>query len=318
MIFLLTATVLAQSPAHFSTDGIAQKSAVFRSYSERLSPQFERLQQSLGKAGQGIEMLERGVLLLGTKASPDLKEHLAASRRTLNHAFLVAQEHVTLLEVDSQAVFESAMSRAIAQHKSGRELVECSKPRGLMAFGPSGGQQNCVGDNLSASIAATMDEDQPLKASVESILSVEWPVVEFEPKPWEATALTGTDGYVQVVALAHAFLSRELGALEAGLDRDLAPVQAELGAQETPNEESKAAALKSAWALRSAYETAVGEQGARLWTAMEKPLNKKKQAVALCANPEVYGGCPGEDRTEEVLAILQGNRKFRKAFPARR
>lgn len=311
MIFILTATVLAQSPAHFSSDGIAQKSAVFRSYSERLSPQFERLQQSLGKAGQGIELLERGVLLLGSKGSPELKAHLAGSRRTLNHAFLEAQEHVSLLETDSQAVFELAMSRAIEQHKSGRELVECSKPSGLMSFGPSRGRQNCVGDNLSGAIAATMDEDEALKASVESILSVEWPIVEFEPKPWEATALTGTAGHVQVVALAHAFLSRELGTLEAGLDRDLAPVQAELAVEET-----KAEALKSAWALRSAYETAVGEQGARLWAAMEKPLNKKKQAIALCANPAVYGGCPGEDRTEEVLAMLQRNRKFRKAFPA--
>ena len=309
MIFLLTATVLAQSPAHFSADGIAQQSTVFRSYSERLAPHFERLQQGLGKAGQGIEQLERGVLLLGDKASPELKAHLEGSRRTLNHAFLVAQEHVTLLETDSQSVFEAAMARAIEQHKAGRELVECSKPRGLMSFGPGRGQQNCAGENLSAAIASTMDEDEPLKASVESILSIEWPVVAFEPKPWAAVSLTGEAGHVQVAALAQAYLAGNLGALEASLERDLAPVQAGLTSEET-----KAASLEKAWALRSAYETAVGAQGARLWAAMEKPLNKKKQFIALCPNPVVYGGCPGEDRTEEVLAILQANRKFRKVF----
>ncbi len=311
MIFLLTATVLAQSPAHFSSDGIAQRSAVFRSYSEGLAPQFERLQRELGKAGQGIEQLERGVLLLGDKASPELKVYFEGFRRTLNHAFLVFQEHVTFIETDSQAVFEAAMARAIDQHKAGRELVECSKPRGLMSFGPARGQQNCVGENIDAAIASTMDEDEALKASVESILSVEWPVMDLEPKPWAAVALTGEAGHVQVAALAHAYLERDLGALEAKLERDLAPVQAGLASEET-----KAASLEKAWALRSAYETAVGKEGAKLWAAMEKPLNKKNQSIALCPNPAVYGGCPGEDRTEEVLAILQANRKFRKVYPS--
>ncbi len=311
MIFLLTATVLAQSPAHFSPDGIAQRSAVFRSYSERLAPQYEHLQQGLGKAGQGIEQLERGVLLLGDKATPELKAHLKNTRRTLNHAFLVAQEHITFLETDSQTVFEAAMERAIEQHKAGRELVECSKPGGLMSFGPGRGQQNCAGENIDAALASTMDEDETLKAAVESILSVGWPVVDFEPKPWAAVSLTGEAGHVQVAALAHAYLTNDLGALEAKLERDLAPVQAGLSSEET-----KAASLEKAWALRAAYETSVGKAGARLWAAMEKPLNKKNQFIALCPNPAVYGGCPGEDRTEEVLAILQANRKFRKAYPS--
>jgi hypothetical protein len=310
MILLLVASVFAQSPAHYSSDGIAQNSQVFRSYSERLTPQFERLQSSLGPLGQGIEYLERGVLLLGDKATDDLRAHLESSRRTLNHAYLVAQAHVTLLETDSQTVFESAMTRAIAHHAANRDLVECSNPRGLMAFGPSRGQQNCEGESLNAAIAATMDADEALKASVESILSVEWPVVEFEPKPWAAVALTGESGHVQVTALAQTFLSSELGNLEAGLERDLVSVQAKLESDSTDE-----TSLKAAWALRSAYEAAVGEQGAGLWLAMEKPLSKKKQFLGLCPNPAVFGGCPGEDLTEEVLAILQANRKFRKVFP---
>jgi hypothetical protein len=98
--------------------------------------------------------------------------------------------------------------------------------------------------------------------------------------------------------------------LEAGLERDLVSVQAKLESDSTDE-----TSLKAAWALRSAYEAAVGEQGAGLWLAMEKPLSKKKQFLGLCPNPAVFGGCPGEDLTEEVLAILQANRKFRKVFP---
>ena len=117
MILLLTAAALAQSPAHYSSDSIAQNSSVFRSFAERIAPQFSHLQESIGRAGGGLAALEKSVLLLGDRAPDTLKTHLESSRRTVNHAYLVAQPHISLLETDSQAVFEAAMARAIREGK---------------------------------------------------------------------------------------------------------------------------------------------------------------------------------------------------------
>jgi len=311
MILLLTAAALAQSPAHYSPDTIAQNSSIFRSYAERLSPQFDRLQNNLGRAGGGLSALEQGVLLLGERAPDGLATHLEASRRAANHSFLVAQEHVNLLENDSQAVFEAAMSRAIAQHAQGRTLVECSNPRGMMSFGPSRGQRNCEGDDLNAAIAASMDKDEQLRTSVESILSVEWPVVDFEAKPLEAVVVTGNNGHVSVELMAQRFLAQEIIDLYAALERDLAPIQAAL---DSGDETERETTLQQAWTVRQGFEQALGAEGERLWAAMEQPLAKKKMAIALCPNPVAFGGCPGEDRTDEVIAMLESSRKFKKAF----
>ena len=105
MIWIVAAAAFAQSPAHYSPDSIAQASELFRSYSEGLGPQFEALQNSLGRAGRGLEELEQSVLLLGERAPEEMIAYLEHSRRTANHAFLVAQEHVSLIEADSQGVF---------------------------------------------------------------------------------------------------------------------------------------------------------------------------------------------------------------------
>ena len=79
-------------------------------------------------------------------------------------------------------MFEEAMGRAISEVAEEQTLVECSPPSGMMSFGPSRGQNNCEGENMNAAIAARMDADQALQQAVRSILSVEWPLVDFTPK----------------------------------------------------------------------------------------------------------------------------------------
>ena len=213
------------------------------------------------------------------------------------------------IETDSQGVFESAMGRAISHHAQSRELVECSQARGVMSFGPSRGQSNCEGEDLNAAIASTMDEDEELKSAVESILSVEWPTVDFTPKELPSVPLTGEAPSVRVIALAQAFLSDSLAALEADLERDLIPIQAML---ESGEESAKEEALQQAAQRREAYDAQVAAEGERLFEAMEAGL--KKQSVALCPNPPVFGGCPGDDQTQELIQQLQDSRRFRKAL----
>ena len=310
MFFLLMAVGFAQEPAYYSPDGIAQSSQVFRKYSEGLAPRFERLQNSLGRAGAGLGQLEQAVLLLGDRAPESMMLYLEQSRKTANHAFLVAQEHVGLVEADSQEVFEKAMARAIQKHSESRSLVECQSPQGLMNFGPSRGRSACEGSNLNREIAATMDQDEQLVQAVEEILGIDWPSLDFEPRPMQAVALNGGSTHIQINALAEAFVSEELARLSASLERDLVPVQAAL---ESGEEAAKRTAIEEAQSIREAYNQSVAELGGILFAALERGL--KKQPVLLCPNPPVFGGCPGEDVTRETVERLGSNRRFKRALP---
>jgi hypothetical protein len=207
-------------------------------------------------------------------------------------------------------VFEEAMGRAISEVAEEQTLVECSPPSGMMSFGPSRGQNNCEGENMNAAIAARMDADQALQQAVRSILSVEWPLVDFTPKTLPSVPLREqeTPGYVRVGALSQAFLAEALSAIEAKLERQLVPIQAKL---ESGDESAKEAALGEAAQHRSAFNAEVADLGERLFTAMEAGL--KKHSVALCPNPPVFGGCPGDDQTEEVLQMLRDSRRFQRA-----
>ena len=70
------------SPAYYSPDSIAQSSELFRSYSEDWLRSLA-LQNSLGKAGRGLEELEQSVLLLGDRAPEEMLAYLEyVERRT--------------------------------------------------------------------------------------------------------------------------------------------------------------------------------------------------------------------------------------------
>lgn len=317
LAFLVAQNVAADpgSTSYYSTDTVAQKSQIFRSYAEELGPNFDRLQQALGRAGQSLEQLELGVLLVGERGGEELKVHLDASRRKANHAFLVAQKHVSLLETDSQQVFEQAMAAVVSTY--GDKLVECTQPSGMGSFGPARSQKSCEGKDRSAEIAAQMDKDADLKKEVDSILAVEWPSFAVESKALDAvdvstSADAGTSKQtVSVVYLAQTFLADELAEIEAQLERSLAPIQRELRSAE---EGRRAELIEQANGLRQAYESAMSEAGERLFGAMEKPLKKKKITVAVCPNPASMGGCPGEDVTSEVIEVLKKNKRFQKAL----
>ena len=163
---------------------------------------------------------------------------------------------------------------------------------------------------MNSAIATRMDADEALQDAVKSILAVEWPLVDFTPKTLPSVALKeeGAQGYVRVGALSQAFLSEALSAIEAKLERQLVPLQALL---ESGEESAKETALREAAQHRMAFNAEVAELGNRLFSAMEAGL--KKQTVALCPNPPVFGGCPGDDQTDSILQALQDSRRFQRA-----
>ena len=155
-----------------------------------------------------------------------------------------------------------------------------------------------------------MDADEALQEAVRSILEVEWPQVDFTPKTLPSVSLIGDEaaGFVRMGALTDTFLRDALAEIEANLERRLIPVQAQL---ESGSDSAKEEALAEAAGHREAFNAEVAELGNKLFSAMESGL--KKKSVAVCPNPEVFGGCPGDDQTEQILEALRGNRRFERA-----
>jgi hypothetical protein len=58
--------------------------------------------------------------------------------------------------------------------------------------------------------------------------------------------------------------------------------------------------------------------GALLFEGVERARKKGKKAglaaVGYCLNPGAWGGCQGEDRTDEVLALLEGDKRLLKSL----
>jgi hypothetical protein len=121
-------------------------------------------------------------------------------------------------------------------------------------------------------------------------------------------ALTGEAGWVALAPLARALGQAHLEARRRALDQALAPLEDRI-------EVGEEAALREAEAQKSAWVAALGEDGAVLREAVKAALDRAKIAdVGLCANPEALGGCPGEDRSGEVLRALRHDRKLAKAL----
>ena len=70
--------------------------------------------------------------------------------------------------------------------------------------------------------------------------------------------------------------------------------------------------------LRTFTEDARAKVGEALWATLAKARRKGKKDgwndVGLCLNPEVFGGCAGEDKTAEVAEALGADKKLAKAL----
>ncbi len=298
----------AAEPAHYHPDRVAQSSALFARYAEGLGPSFEAAQRGLTDLSRSLEDLERAVLLLGDRGGDGLSAWASSQRRTLTHQYLQTQAHISLLEEDSAAIFMAALEAALAAHGD-REIVECAGPSSVMSLlGPGGRQKSasCEGESLNAALAAHIDDNRALAADVDEILALPWPELGLEPAEQQAVELTGTDGYVQLAALANALFDPELDKMADNLEGMLRPFEDAIA-------DGDAAALAEAEAVRERYELALAEAGSRILDASAKAL-KKGPEIGVCANPEELGGCAGEDRTDEILPVLSANKKVRSAL----
>lgn len=309
MIWLLIPFATAGEPGYYHPDKIAANSEQFARFSAALAPNFDTLQGQLGRWSSPVESLERGVLLLGDRAPESLTTYASDTRRTLVHQYLTAQAHVTLVEEDSANTFGDAMAAALAPFEADYTLTECGETMNLVSLAGPGGRAKarCDGENLNVPIAESLDANAELVAAVDEMIALEWPQVMLEVAEQPATALTGSDGYIQLAQMADALDGRVLDSMATTLEDKLAPVEDRIA-------DGEEAALAEAEAIRERYELAMAERGGQILDAVAKVLEKEDIEVGVCANPEALGGCPGEDRTKELVPSLVGHKKIEKAL----
>ena len=311
MLWLLTALAAAQEapPASYHPDKIAAKSEVFARFSRELAPKFDALQADLGRWSQPVEALETAALLAGDRGGEDLARYAEQTRRSLVQQYLRAQAHVSLVEEDSAETFSAAMERALAPFAEQYTLQECGETLSIVALAGPGGRQRarCEGEDLNGEIAAALDADEELAAEVDEMLSIGWPEVALEPSEQPVIPLTGSGDYVQLSELARALDQPVLDTIERSLEDKLAPLEDRIA-------EGDQEALAEAQAIRERYELAMAERGGQILDAVEKVLAKEGIAVAICANPEALGGCPGADRSAAIIPGLIGNHKIERAL----
>ncbi|MEL6346486.1 MAG: hypothetical protein AAFV53_25470 [Myxococcota bacterium] len=313
LLFTLTLTANAGSPAYYHPDDVAAKSERFRSAASKTAPDFEKAQSDLSRLGKQMEQMELAVSMLGDQAPESLKMWSAETQRTVNGQYLQIQRHVDLLQEDFSTIFGDALNRALIPLGTGTDVEECSPGGGISSMMRRGNASGgCEGADLNPTLARALDQDPQLAAALDEIYGIPYPPLGVTPKEQPSIPLTGSGKTVQLALVARVFMNDRITQRLEVFEASLAPLERELSANES-------SAIEEAASLKAAYAQALAEDGQVLQDAMAASLSKaaKKEPmfgeIALCANPEALGGCSGEDVTREVVAFLKSDRRFQKA-----
>lgn len=308
---VLPTGALADDAAWYHPDDVASHSAVFQAAAEDLAPRYQDLESTLRRLGPPMEALELGASLAGDALPKDTRSYAADTRLAATAAHLKAQKHVDFVQEEYSRVFGEALQRALTTVGQGLDVRECGSGGGVAALVGRG--RSCAGKDINVALAAALDQDARLKADVAAINALPWPTVDVPGAPQPVIPLTGQGGWVQLAPLAKAVWADRLQERADDLDRALAPLDDAL-------EGGDPAALASAREERAAYDAALAADGQVLLALVGELLERKSSKggadVGVCVNPPALQGCPGADRTDEIIALVAADRRLRKGLDA--
>lgn len=302
---LLIALAPAEAPLWWTEEGVTKASSWFGKAQARDAEAYDAAGDQLSKAKGLVGALELADALL----TPDAARatYFASLDRSLTGQFMRLQKHTDLLGGDYSRVFGAAVERALPVVAKAQTVTQCisvSKVEAMMGKSP-----RCPGADISAKVAAIVDEDKELQGQVASILTVDWPKIEVTGTVQAAIPLTGAERSVDVATLARALRKAELQELDDAREAALEQIEEEIESADTA---TKQAGIVKGEAIRKEWRDSVAALGAKLWPESKKKLEKAAKkggaaAVALCANPQGLGGCGLPDVTGEVIELLGGD-----------
>ncbi len=338
--------------AYFSMMNLQGGSKLFAAVAESSQENNERVQREVVTTGRALDALGDALaaarLRTGTMPADQSARHgeLTAS---FDLQWQQLNGFVDQLVMDTDAAFMGALDRHVValQEAEGITLGTCEPPQGVL--GMAMGQASCEGKDYTAQLITALDADEELQTAVAEIRGRSWPQI----RPARTTvapvaldsgvALEGDPAWFSPVGVmreadaaeplllayeeAYRMAQREVEratevhqtnrrmyaeesaslsadertAREAELQAELDRLKAASEALTAWREETSAAALAQIW------EQAAGKIG-----PLEKQLGTT--GLGVCLQPDDLGGCTGSDRTADVAAYLDGQKKIARAL----
>lgn len=309
LIPLLFGAALAASPAFYDPEQVASASTLFKSATDEVGPRYLAIEGQLRKLSPAVEDLELATALAHDSVGKKGLAWSTGTRTAAVEARMGAQAQVDQVQDGYVLAFEAALARALPGLSAGREVKECFGGSGMAAL--MARRTPCAGDDLSPSLAATMDADPVLKAEIARIASLPWPELQLPSQVQPPVTLTGSEGWIELAPLARAIAGERLERRADAFDRAVAPLMDDIDAGD-------ADAFAKAQQARQSWERGLASEGQVLLPLLEEALGRLKKgagaSVGLCTNPTALGGCEGKDRTAELLPLLAADKKLLKAI----
>jgi len=342
MIFLLSAAPCsAQSgdnPAFYDKDAITGASEAFKSVAGALEKNYLPLEREISRTDSLLAELDLS-LALSNGAVDGAHHKLWTARLNERSAvfgmeFEAMQARIGELEEGFELGFQGALDRALlALSAEGIEPAPCAaRPAGMGGIGPgfAQGSGGCDGEDLSARIAAMWDKDPILKAHLDEVIGKAWPTVTTYNE--QSAAVTTSDHVPGSSWLSPAAFAGAIPEAAEYIDtvdrmaetarRELRATYAGLNPESERFKEQSDIVRERARGIRTFTESSKADAGKDLWAAVERARRKGKKAgwsgVVVCLNPSGWGGCEGNDHTDDVAATVNADKKLRKALTAGR
>ncbi len=310
---LLCTVSFAGEAGYYHPDFVGPHSTLFEKASAHVAEQFGAIEGEMARVSPDLVALDESAALCGERAPEAFRSYAAELRRESNGQTARVQAFVDTLVDDFEVTFGGAMERVLEGATSGYD-VELCKAQGVHALM---GRSQCTGTDLAPQIGQAMDSDTELMEDVDEIIALEWPSFELSGRTQPVIPVTGVGAFVDLTTLSDALIGNRITEAKARHAEALEAIEADLEEGET--QAIRAAALEKAKDYRALYEKDLAELGETMFAAVEASLLRLQKkgapaAVGVCANPEGFGGCTGEDVTETVIPLLLGDKKLNKAL----
>jgi hypothetical protein len=318
ILALLPMLALAGGPGFYHPADVAGSSALYAKAADHAGTTFNDLSSNAEAVAEALSAYEEGLDLLGPAAPAGERARLDELRTSFNRERAQLEAFAGYMIEDFDAVFVASLERGV--NALGGELTECEA---MIPMGPSmpgirpryEANPACAGEDVNAKLSALMDSDPILRKEIDEILRLEWPAITIPAAP--QPVIGGAERYVGVRPLMRQGANAAMTAIDRADEDARLPFEAAIEDEASLEERARLvqeAKLVTAKTAAARAQTAAPVLAAAS-AALEKWAKKGEPATGWCANPELLGGCDGDDATVSLLPRLLDDKKVQKALP---